>query len=369
MESQYSLAPTLLEAYGLKPSLKAIHFTGGHINTTYLVKQDGRGYILQRINRYVFPRPTDIMENMEHVTAFLRRKVEASGGNPDKEVMQIIKTTNGQNHFIDEDGAFWRCLLYIDNTVCYENVTDINQFEAVGAAFGNFQNLLNDYPSDQLHIIIPDFHNTEARFAQLLQAETENRSGRKDSIAPDLAFAHAREQDCAQLNRLLHENKLRQRVTHNDTKLSNILFDKDTNHPVCIIDLDTIMPGLTAYDFGDSIRSGATTAAEDEPVLEKVNFDINFFSAYAKGFLSSFSASISETEAASLAEGARMITFETGLRFLADYLNGDIYFNTSYPEHNLVRARNQFKLVSDMEAMMPQMIDTVLAYYKQYAQA
>lgn len=218
-----------------------------------------------------------------------------------------------------------------------------------GRAFGEFQSLLCDYPADTLHETIVDFHNTPVRFAQLREAAEKNAAGRLSQVEAEMAFAAQREADGSLLMDLLREGKLPLRVTHNDTKMSNVLMDNETGKAVCVIDLDTVMPGLTAFDFGDSIRAGASTAAEDEADLSKVHFDLDLFAAYTEGFLSAAGDALTPLELQTLPDGARLMTLEVGIRFLADYLNGDVYFRTAYPEHNLVRARNQFQLVREME--------------------
>ena len=243
----------------------------------------------------------------------------------------------------------------------------MDMLELAGVDVGSVVKTLDGYPADSLHETIPNFHNTPDRFRQFTDAMAKNASSRLENVREDCEFVMFREKTCTFLTDLLRAGKLPLRVTHNDTKMSNILFDKDTGKPVCIIDLDTIMPGLTAYDFGDSIRAGATTAAEDEQDLDKVSFSLDRFKAYTKGFMQSTfkdgKSFLTPTEAETLSDGAIIMTLEVGMRFLADYLNGDIYFATKYPEHNLHRARNQFKLVQDMEKMSEEMRSVVMAYY------
>ena len=309
MEHTTQVAPEILEAFGLRPQGAATALTSGHINDTFLVEDEGK-WILQRINHFVFPSPQDIMENITGVTEFLRAKIAARGGDPDRGTLTIRKTAGGSSLFVDSTGEFWRCMTYVDGASSHETVESAAMLREAGRAFGEFQSLLCDYPADTLHETIVDFHNTPVRFAQLREAAEKNAAGRLSQVEAEMAFAAQREADGSLLMDLLREGKLPLRVTHNDTKMSNVLMDNETGKAVCVIDLDTVMPGLTAFDFGDSIRAGASTAAEDE---------------------------------------ARLMTLEVGIRFLADYLNGDVYFRTAYPEHNLVRARNQFQLVREME--------------------
>lgn len=344
--------PQILEAFGLSPTAAVSPLYGGHINDTF-VAQDAPGaprYTLQRINRFVFPSPEDITENIAGVTGFLREKICARGGDPDRETLTVRPTVDGKPLFTDQDGHPWRCLRYIEGATSYETPESLAMLEEAGFAFGDFQRLLGGYPAHTLHEIIPDFHNTPARFGQLMEAVKNDKAGRVGEVGPELAFAREREGACSLLTGLLERGELPLRVTHNDTKMSNILLDDKTGKAVCVIDLDTVMPGLCAFDFGDSIRAGAATAAEDETDLAKVRFDLERYRAYAKGFLRAAGEILTEKELETLPDGAILMTLEVGLRFLADYLNGDVYFRTARPRHNLDRARNQFKLVEEMEA-------------------
>jgi Ser/Thr protein kinase RdoA (MazF antagonist) len=334
---------------------EVVRFGTGHINETYKVTAGEKDYILQKINSYVFPKPNEIMENIVSVTEFLREKIASEGGNPERETLHFIPNKSGKYYSTDEDGHYWRVMYFIENTVAYEKADNLDMLRKSGAAFGKFQSMLKDFPAEKLHEVIENFHNTPERVNQLKTAIKENKSGRLGNVETEINFALERENAAAELMNMLSENKLPLKVTHNDTKMANILVDDKTDEPVCVIDLDTIMPGLTAYDFGDSIRSGATTALEDEADLSKVNFSLEKFKAYAEGFLSVCGKDLTENELYSLSVGAKLMTYECGIRFLADYLNGDVYFNVAYDEHNLVRARNQFKLVSDMEKNMDKM--------------
>lgn len=351
----FTMTPEILTAFGLEEDAAFSPIVSGHINDTFRISSETGSYIIQRINQYVFKSPGEIMENITSVTDFLKQKIEARNGDVARETLSVVKTVEGESFFLDAVGEYWRCVTYIDNATAYESVEDANMLREAGRAFGNFQNMLSDFPADTLRVIIPDFHNTPERFRQLTQAMEKNAAERLDSVATDIEFALERRDSCGLLMQLLGEGKLPLRVTHNDTKMSNVLIDDATGTAVCVIDLDTVMPGLTAFDFGDSIRAGATTAAEDESDLSKVWFSLRLFEAYTEGFLSAAGDSLTETELRTLPDGAIWMTFEVGIRFLADYLNGDVYFRTEYPEHNLVRARNQFKLVADMERKRPEM--------------
>lgn len=338
-------------------------YGGGHINDTFLVTTDhGAEFVLQRINGYVFPNPEEIMANIMGVTHFIAKKLIRAGEDQDRGTLTVKETKNGKFHYVDRDGNFWRVTKNIPNTTAYDFAdSEARLFEA-GAAFGRFQKMLADYPADTLYETLPRFHDTPVRYEQLMTAAREDKAGRLGNVAEEIAFATARRDDCGALMDLLHSGGLPLKVTHNDTKMGNVLIDNETGKAVCVIDLDTVMPGLAAFDFGDSIRAGATTAAEDEADLEKVHFSLPFFNAYAKGFLGEAGASLTKTEIQTLPVGAKLMTLEVGMRFLADYLNGDVYFKTDYPEHNLVRARNQFQLVAEMERHMDEMMEIVCSF-------
>ena len=341
-----------------------IPFGGGHINDTMRFTAGDKHYILQKVNKYVFKRPEDIMDNIIAVTKFLREKIEKNGGDVTRETLNFLPAYDGKFYVIDDEGEYWRVMDCIDGTTAYESATDLSMLEKAGFAFGQFQNLLADYPADTLHEVIKDFHNTPERVNQLLDAIENNKSGRADSVKAEIDFALARKEDAAELTKLLAEGKLPLKVTHNDTKMSNILIDDETGEAVCVIDLDTVMPGLAAYDYGDSIRAGATTAAEDEVDLTKVNFSLENFEAYTKGFIKAAGDALTPLELETLPIGAKLMTYEVGIRFLADYINGDVYFKTAYPQHNLDRARNQLKLVKDMEEKWDEIMAVIHKYTK-----
>lgn len=338
-------------------------YGGGHINDTFLVTTtDGGEYVLQHINSYVFKRPDQIMENIMGVTEFIAKKLTAAGEDASRRTLTVVPTTDGANYYVDTDGEYWRVTLNIPNTTAYDFVESPAMLKMSGAAFGEFQSMLADYPADTLHETIPHFHDTPDRYRQLEDAIRDNKSGRLKNVAAEIEFAAARKADCAILMDLLEKGELPLKVTHNDTKMSNVLIDNASGEAVCVIDLDTVMPGLTAFDYGDSIRAGATTAAEDEVDLSKVHFSLDLFKAYTEGFLGAAGAALTETEIKTLPVGAKLMTLEVGMRFLADYLNGDVYFKTKYPQHNLDRARNQFHLVKEMEEQWDDMMAVVEAY-------
>ena len=342
-------------------------FGAGHINETYGVymPRDGKdelAYVLQRVNTNVFKKPKEVMENIIGVTEFLRRRIMAAGGDPDRETLSYIRTKAGENFYEDSEGQPWRCYNFIQDSVCYQAVERPEQFYQSARSFGNFLKQLCDYPADTLHETIPRFHDTESRYRDFEKAVERDVKNRAASCREEIEFLQARQADCGVLMGWLRAGKLPLRVTHNDTKLNNILFDETTGRGLCIIDLDTIMPGLAANDFGDSIRFGASTTAEDEVDLSKVHFDIGLYELYAKGYLETAGTVLTQEEKESLPWGARLITLECGMRFLTDYLQGDTYFKTTHPTHNLERARTQFRLVEEMEQQFARMQSIVEQY-------
>ncbi len=346
--------------------VSGIPYGNGHINDTkYVITEDAEGkheYILQRINKNVFKSPEKLMENYVGVTEFLRANIEKCGGDPLRETINAIRTHDGKSFYIDEDGEYWRMLLFVTDSMSYDKVERPELFYDSAVAFGNFQYLLRSYPAETLNETIVNFHNTPDRIRQFKEALAADVMGRAASVKDEIDFVLSREDFAKMLEIAYVQGRLPLRVTHNDTKLNNILFDKNTGKAVCIIDLDTIMPGYSVNDFGDSIRFGATTALEDEADLSKVNFDISLYELYVKGFIEGAKGGLMDSELDLLPIGAMMMTFECGTRFLTDYLNGDTYFRTSRPGHNLDRARNQFKLVSDMEAQLGEMKAIVEKY-------
>ena len=342
-----------------------VPFGNGHINDTRLVTMDnGVQYVLQRINKNVFKRPDLLMENYVGVTKFIRKKIEEMGGDPLREVLNAIYTKDGKPYTIDEEGQYWRLLVYVTESIGYDKVERPEQFYDSAVSFGDFQYMLRDYPAETLHETIVNFHNTPDRYRQLMEAIENNAAGRLAEVGAEVEFAKARREFAATLENAHKEGRLPLRVTHNDTKLNNILFDINTGKTLCVVDLDTIMPGYSVNDFGDSIRFGATTALEDETDLSKVNFDISLYELYVKGFVEGAKGGLTEGELEMLPIGAIMMTFECGMRVLADYLNGDTYFRIHRPSHNLDRCRNQFKLVADMESQLDQMRAIVKKYAK-----
>ena len=329
-------------------------YGNGHINDTYCV--EAPRYILQRINTNIFKDPDGLMENIENVTAFLRKKIESAGGNPDRETLTVIKTLDGKNYYKYDDNNVFRLYLFIEDTKTIENDKTYDDLYEAGIGFGRFQKMLEDFPVEILHETIPNFHHTPKRVEALKQAIAENKAGRKDSVQEEIAFALEKAAFADKVINGIAEGKIPMRVTHNDTKINNILFDAETGKAVSVIDLDTVMPGSMLYDFGDALRMGGSTGAEDETDLSKVNFDAKAFECFAKGFLSEMKDSLTDEELALLPFSVKLMTYECGIRFLTDYLNGDTYFKIHREHHNLDRARNQFKLVADLENMEEELL-------------
>jgi len=357
----------ILEAFQLPETLLgAVRYGQGHINDTYCVvcqPQEGDcvRYILQGLSLAAFPHPDELMENFVGITSHLRKKIILNGGDPLRETLSLIKTKDGKDYYTDGGGKAWRLMPFIEGTDCLQKATPA-LFEASARAFGRFQALLRDYPAHTLHETIVNFHNTEDRYAKFVAALETDKLGRAAGVKDDIQFVLERKSDCSIALQALRDGKLPLRVTHNDTKLNNVLIDRNTHEGICIIDLDTTMPGLSIYDFGDSIRFGANHAAEDEKDLTKVNFDIDLYEIYTRGFIEGAQGGLTPTELEYLPWGARLMTLECGIRFLTDYLEGDRYFHTQYSEQNLDRTRTQFKLVRDMEEQFDAMAAVVAKY-------
>lgn len=322
-------------------------YGNGHINDTYITAS--KEFILQRINTNIFKNPYELMENIENVTQFIRGKILQCGGDPERETLTIIKTTDGKSCYKYDDQNYFRMFRFIGDTVTIENEKSDKILFNAGRGFGHFQDLLNDFPVERLHETIADFHNTPIRVEALRRSIEKDAAGRAESVKAEIDFALSHADFADTVIRGLKDKSIPTRVTHNDTKINNILFDKDTLEAVCVIDLDTVMPGSALYDFGDALRMGASTAAEDEPDLDKVWFDEGAFKCFSQGYCQEFGDKLTDAEKELLSFAPKLLTYECGIRFLTDYLDGDIYFKIHRENHNLDRARNQFKLVADME--------------------
>ncbi len=341
-------------------------YGSGHINDTFrMVIQTQQGedvYILQRMNGEVFKNRDQLMSNIQKVTVHLAQKIEKQGGNPKRETLQVIPTKEGYAYYKDEAGDGWRVYPFITDTVSYDRPDTPEKFKQSGVAFGKFQCLLADFPAEELYETIINFHNTVDRFAKFKRAVEMDVMNRAKDVQEEIAFILDREKDCAFFSDLLAKGEIPLRVTHNDTKLNNVLFSADTGEAICVIDLDTVMPGFAANDFGDAIRFGASTGAEDEKDLSKISCSMEMFEAYLQGFLEGCSGRLTAKEIETLPMGAKIMTYECGLRFLMDYLEGDVYFKIHREGHNLDRARTQIKLVADMEAKWEEMKQIVEKY-------
>ena len=359
--------PEILDAFALPDGERtAVPFGNGHINSTFMVRIAGtdKQYILQRINSYVFIHPKDVMENIRHVTEFLRGKIAEAGGNPDRETITLVPSRTGEACAEDADGQIWRVMLFVPDTFSPELPDNLDIQEECGGAFGRFARLLDDFPASTLHETIHAFHDTPSRLSQLEDAARRDPCSRLKDVQEEMAFARGCAAETQVLTGALAAGKLPLRVTHNDTKVNNVLLDRNTEKAVCVIDLDTVMPGLLAYDFGDAIRVGACSAAEDEQNLDLIHLEMPKYRAFARGFLSQLKGMLSRDELLSLEAGARIMTLENGLRFLADHLNGDVYFKIHRPGQNLDRARAQFALFRDMEKHSEEMKAILLELYE-----
>lgn len=339
-------------------------YGNGHINSTFLVQTEkGTRYILQRLSEEAFKDVPALMENISGIAQFLDAKAKREG--TPCHVLPPVKTDTGQTYIYVEDGlqGYFRVTPFAENSICLEKAESAEDFYQCAIAFGTFISELADYPAETLHETIPNFHNTVDRYrlfheAMERAAKDLEHAPRIEAAEKEIAFALEREEGAGVLQRMREEGLLPTRVTHNDTKLNNVLLDKDTRTLLYVIDLDTVMPGLSLYDYGDSIRFGAATADEDEKDLTRIHCDLDLFRVFTKGFLESCKG-LTEREIEMLPEGARTITLELGVRFLTDWLDGDKYFATKYPGHNLDRCRAQFALALDMENKRDEMKEII----------
>ncbi len=329
----------------------------GNINGTYdvLMQKDGveSRYIFQKINLFVFKNPKRIMKNIEKITKYIADKLESEGKSRDL-VMHFVHRENGMNYFVDDQG-FWRISEFVPNSEAFNECNDLARLRSAGRAFGNFQMMLADFDATELYETIPDFHNTRSRIAVLMRHINEDPCGRADEVKDEITRLKKLFPLAIRFNELLDSKEIPLRVTHNDTKINNILFDKDTGEAKTVIDLDTVMPGLVAHDFGDAIRFAANTAAEDEKDLSLVGLDIERFRAFAEGFIPEVAPVLTPVEIETMALGAFVMTTELVVRFLDDYITGDQYFKTLYRGHNLVRTRCQLKLAEEMFSRLDEM--------------
>ena len=355
------------DRFGLQGEYKCCEsINSGHINTTYQVTfirdQQDKRYILQRVNTYVFENPVEVMDNIVAVTQYIRAKIKETQPTAKRNVLHYSQTNDGKFYTYMPDGSFWRCYRYIDDSVCYMQVDDLNIVEEAGRAFGEFQLYLADFPVGNLNIVIPHFHNTVKRYSVFKEAVEKDSVGRVKEVENEIAGYLALEEIATQLYALQRRNELPLRVTHNDTKISNILFDCQSHKHLSVIDLDTVMPGLVANDFGDAIRIVASETEEDEKDLSKVGVNLEKYEAFTKGFVQTLKGRMTEKEKQTLALGAITMTVECGVRFLTDYLDGDKYFKVHYAKQNLDRAKCHLKLANEMVGHFDEMQKIVNKY-------
>ncbi len=334
-------------------------FGSGHINSTFMAEKDGSPYILQMINTNVFKNPADMMNNICKVTDHIRRKIEEDGGDTEREVMSVLKTSDGKIFFTSSDGHCFRACNFIEDSISIDGNATYDEFYQAGVGFGRFQQYLADFDADELVEVIERFHDTPERVEHFKATLKEDKLNRAKNCTDVIEYILKYENEAAIVTEGIKNGSIPLRVTHNDTKLNNILFDKNTRKALCVVDLDTVMPGSLLYDFGDAIRYGASTASEDEADLSKVSVDLNLFEAFTKGFVSRLRESITKTEANLLAFSAKLMTYELVVRFLDDYLAGDVYFKTKFPEHNLIRAKNQMKICCDIDSKLGRMNEII----------
>lgn len=355
--------PRIIEKFSVAGELISCERYGeGHINDTFKVTMDDCGrevhYILQRINNRLFPDVERLMHNIELVTEFCRKSVMERGGDPMRECLTLIRTKDGASYTC-ENGDYFRMYVFIEGATTYQSVRDPRDFYESAVAFGNFANLLAKFDVSQLYEILPDFHNTRVRYENFLRAVEKDICGRAEEMRSEIDWVKSRSDLCGKIVDKIASGEIPLRVTHNDTKLNNVMLDDATGKGLAVIDLDTVMPGSLCYDFGDSIRFGCNSAAEDEPDTEKVHFVFDLYKTYLDGYLSAVGNSVTQEEKENLPTGAVLMTYECGMRFLTDYLEGDVYFRTHRARHNLERARTQFKLVDEMLACFSQMLAAV----------
>lgn len=340
--------------------LVGVPFGSGHVNDTFQLTFDQGGirlhYILQRINEKVFKDPEKVMENVDRVTSHILQKIRAAKEETVKRTIRLLRTPDNKVLVQDKKyGYYWRAYIFVEQARAYEVLETPEQAFCIANAFGEFQQQLSDLPGDRLHETIPNFHNTPYRIEQLINAANTDKMGRLSEVQYEVDFVLSRSEEANKLIKLNDEGSIPERITHNDTKSNNILIDDLSGRGVCVIDLDTVMPGLALYDFGDMVRSGTNPAEEDEVNLNKVEMRFDMYEALYKGYMKSASMMLTEAEKEMLPFAGKLITLEIGTRFLTDYLEGDTYFKIKRPRHNLDRCRNQFKMVKSIERHMNEM--------------
>ena len=329
--------------------------TSGNINNTYhlfytLENGDTKEYIVQQINTYVFKKPEEVMSNVQRVTEHIERAIARTGRDPSRHVLRLVPAKNGTWMYRDNDNRCWRVYDYISEAIAYDRPEKPEHFMECGRAFGNFQKMLFDFPAEELYETIPNFHNTRKRFYDFVAAVAEDKAGRVRFLEKEIDFFFDRRKMMSQVVDMIERGELPLRVTHNDTKMNNVMLDARTGKGLCVIDLDTVMAGSVLYDYGDAVRFGASTAAEDEPDTSKIALDMDLFRAFTRGFIAEVRDALTEKELMMLPLGIKIMTCELAMRFFTDYIDGDLYFKVRSPEHNLIRAHAQMKLLEDIEA-------------------
>ncbi len=327
--------------------------TSGNINNTYLLEYMGatgpRFYVLQHINTYVFRNPREVISNISAVTNHLRRALIRDGESTERRVLELIPARDGSNLYEDEEGDVWRAYTYINDATALDVVETAEEMEQVGRGFGSFQRLLYDFPAQELFCPIPNFHHTLKRFYSFVHSVDEDRAGRVKFVEDEIEFMFEHRRMMGSIVRMLDEGVIPYRVTHNDTKSNNVMLDNATGKAICVIDLDTVMAGSALYDYGDAVRFGASTAAEDEPDVSRIALDLTKAEAFTKGFVAETNGFLTREELLNLPLGIKVLTCELAMRFLTDYIDGDVYFKVNSPDHNLIRARAQIALLRDVE--------------------
>lgn len=360
----------IIKNFDIRGDIKELNsINNGIINTTYVVKTDDKGninkYLLQKINTSIFTEPFKLMKNIENVTKYISLNDSES-----KDTINVIKAKNGLPLYVTSDPfshkEYYRVYNYIDNTISYNKSEKTEIVYNTGKAFGHFCKVLRDFPINDLEEIIKDFHNTKKRYDKLIETYKLNPVNRNNRAFKQISEIISREEECSVLVNLLEDNKIPYRVTHNDTKVNNVLMDSVTKEPVAVIDLDTVMKGSGLYDYGDGVRSAASNALEDETNLDNVYINMDMFKAYTDGYLSEMAPYLNEEEILNMANSIKIITLELAIRFLDDYLSGDTYFKTNYVDHNLDRCKNQLKLVNDIDEKLEEMNSYIKESYNKY---
>jgi len=327
-------------------------FGSGLINTTYKAETkeaDAPNYLLQIINHHVFPNVPELTRNIKRVTAHIRKKLEQEGVNDiDRRVLTTIDTLDGEGYYKDHEGFYWRMFLFIEDARSYDQLTNKKHALTGGRAFGHFQRMVSDLPGEPLYPVIEGFHNTETRIDNFIQRIKADPVNRLKEVTSETDYLLERAGEYKKIVQMGRDGVIPERVVHQDTKFNNVLLDENDN-ALCVIDLDTVMPGYVCYDIGDAIRNGANTGKEDDPNLDNVNIDMELYEGFIKGFLEETKDILTPSEKETLAFGAKLLTYEQAVRFLDDYIDGDNYYKINSPDHNLVRARAQIKLLKSME--------------------